>query len=283
MHTLEITLFFLTATSTLACAESAASAPSTALPCAAVASVTGASGAKPAKAAHTSEELFTAIRAADSDTVDSILADDPTLASAHTPKGASAILVATFMLNPDQETFVKPSNNAVLRALLRTRPPLDVFDAAVAGDATHLAALLSASPELARVTHPAAGSTPLHLAAFADHTDAIEVLLAKGATLDAVTKNSFHNTPLVVAMLGDALNAATLLIAKGADVEVPEEGGFRALHIAAESGDARLVKLLLDHRAQIDAKSDDGTTPLGVAVKKGRDAIATLLRSRGAT
>ena len=81
----------------------------------------------------------------------------------------------------------------------------------------------------------------------------------------------------------DALNAAALLIAKGANLEVPEEGGFRALHIAAESGDARLVELLLDHQAQVDAKADDGTTPLGVAARKGRDAIATLLRSRGAT
>jgi uncharacterized protein len=110
----------------------------------------------------------------------------------------------------------------------------------------------------------------------------VQWLLDKGATIDALTKNKFRNTPLMSAMLGDAVNAATVLLEKGADVEIPEEGGFRALHIAAESGDLRLVKLLLDHKARIDAKSDDGTTPLGVATKRGREAIAKLLRARGA-
>jgi ankyrin repeat protein len=215
--------------------------------------------------------------------VDAILTDDPELAGARSQRGASAILAATFVLNPDQETFVKPSYNAMLHRLLRCGPPLDVYDAAVAGDMVRLATLIQANPGVVNAPHPVAGMAPLHLAAFADRPAAISLLLSKGAAVDALSRNDFHNTPLVVAMLGDAVNAARLLLASGADVELPEKGGFRALHIAAETGDPRLVELLLDHKAQVDAKADDGTTPLGVATKKGKDGIAKLLRSHGAT
>jgi ankyrin repeat protein len=232
---------------------------------------------------HTADQLFAAIRGGDGDSVDAILTDDPALASARSQRGASAILTAAFLLNPDQETFLKPSTNAMLHRLLRSGPPLDVYDAAVAGDTARLAALTRADPGVVNAPHPVAGVGPLHLAAFADRPAAISFLLAKGARVDAPSRNDFHNTPLVVAMLGDAVNAAGVLLASGADVELPEKGGFRALHIAAETGDARLVELLLDHKAQIDAKADDGTTPLGVATKKGREAIAKLLRSHGAT
>jgi ankyrin repeat protein len=278
MHTLPIALAAAVTFSSLACAQGAA--PPTVARCPPPVSM-----APPAHAAktHTADELFSALDAGDITRLDVLLDDDPTLAGARSPKGLSAILVAAFTQNPDHETFVKPSYNALLRALIARRPPLDVFDAAVAGDTARLEALLSGDASAANAVHPRLGLSPLHLAAFADRTDAIALLLAKGAVLDAVARNRFHNTPLVVAMLGDAVNAAALLLSKGANVEAPEEGGARALHLAAESGDERLVTVLLDHRAQIDARSDDGTTPLGVAMKKGREAIAKLLRSRGAS
>jgi ankyrin repeat protein len=64
-----------------------------------------------------------------------------------------------------------------------------------------------------------------------------------------------------VAVLGDAVSAAKLLLDRGANVGLPEEGGFQALHLAVETGDARLVELLLDHGADIHARAEDGTTP----------------------
>jgi ankyrin repeat protein len=55
-----------------------------------------------------------------------------------------------------------------------------------------------------------------------------------------------------------------------------------ALHLAAELGRADLVKLLLDHGAAVNARTDDGGTPLAIAVKHSRAVAAELLRSRGA-
>ncbi len=278
MHRSEIALAAVVASSLVACAEGPAPTAVSRSP-----SPGPIAPVAPAGRPLMPAELRSALDAGDTARLDALLDVEPALAGAQTAKGVSAILVAAFELSPDRETFVKPGESALLRALLRRRPPLDVFDAAIAGDTARLDALLASDASLANAIHPQMGTSPLHLAAFADHASAVELLLAKGAALDAVATNRFRNTPLVVAMLGDALSAATLLLEKGANVEAPEEGGFRALHVAVAGGDGRLVTLLLDHHAQIDARSDDGTTPLGLATKKGKDAIASLLRSRGAT
>ena len=43
-----------------------------------------------------------------------------------------------------------------------------------------------------------------------------------------------------------------------------------------------VVKLRLDKGAHIDAKSNDGTTALKLAVGNGKPEVAALLRERGA-
>lgn len=72
------------------------------------------------------------------------------------------------------------------------------------------------------------------------------------------------------------------MLDKGASLAIPEEGGLRALHIAAESGDPRMIGPLLDHGADPNAKADDGTTALVIARQKGRTDAERLLVARGA-
>ena len=47
-------------------------------------------------------------------------------------------------------------------------------------------------------------------------------------------------------------------------------------------GHADIVRLLLDHGADVNVKNKAGSTPLAIAVEKGRKAIAELLRRHGA-
>jgi ankyrin repeat protein len=118
---------------------------------------------------------------------------------------------------------------------------------------------------------------PIHVAAFAGRVETLKLLLAKGVGVDTPTTNKFHSTPLLHAALTKQLAAARVLLEAGANVEAKEEGGLRALHLAAESGDLDMIRLLVDHHATIDAKADDGSTPAAVATKKGRTAAVQLL------
>ena len=55
-----------------------------------------------------------------------------------------------------------------------------------------------------------------------------------------------------------------------------------ALHIAAQSGNAEIVKLLLEHGAEVDAKNKYGESALHVAARSGNAEIVELLLTHGA-
>jgi ankyrin repeat protein len=42
-----------------------------------------------------------------------------------------------------------------------------------------------------------------------------------------------------------------------------------------------LARLLLDHGADVNARTDDGRTALAMAVKNGKEELAKLLREKG--
>ena len=231
-------------------------------------------------AAPDPKELFTAIRARDAARVAAIVEATPSLANAH-DETMSVVLTALFTLNPDNETFVDPQHNDVLAALVSHHPALDIYDAIAAGDDARVAALVAEDPARASAMHPKLGMAPIHIAAFAGRVDTVKLLLAKGVAVDTPTKNKFHSTPLLHAALTKQLAAARTLLDAGANVEASEEGGLRALHLAAESGDLEMIRLLVDHHATIDAKADDGSTPAALATKKGRTAAVQLLTEAG--
>jgi ankyrin repeat protein len=75
-----------------------------------------------------------------------------------------------------------------------------------------------------------------------------------------------------------------LLLARGADPNRRLETGERPLAKAAATGDLRLVTMLLDHGASIDAGlgASDDETALEAAENAARTDIARVLRARGA-
>ena len=95
--------------------------------------------------------------------------------------------------------------------------------------------------------------------------------------IDARAKNKFDNTPLQVAMLTGSREAAKVLIARGANLNAQQAEGITALHEAAQSGDAVLVRMLLAAGADPSLASKSLGTPRDLALKNRHDEVARLL------
>lgn len=91
--------------------------------------------------------------------------------------------------------------------------------------------------------------------------------------------NAKGESPLMMAAIKGDVTAAQQMIKKGADVN---KTGWAPLHYAASGGDARVIKLLLDNHAYIDAESPNGTTPLMMASMYGSSEAVQLLLAEGA-
>jgi uncharacterized protein len=71
--------------------------------------------------------------------------------------------------------------------------------------------------------------------------------------------------PLGTAAFVRSIPLARLLLDGGADVNGQAEGGFTALHTAAQNGDEELVRLLLERGADRSLSTDQGRRPFDLA------------------
>ena len=68
---------------------------------------------------------------------------------------------------------------------------------------------------------------------------------------------------------------------KGSDVNAKDEDGVTPLHYAAEGGYNEIVELLIDKGANVNAKDENGATPLDLAIQFKEFETAALLRKHG--
>lgn len=92
-------------------------------------------------------------------------------------------------------------------------------------------------------------------------------------------QNTQGESPLMLAALKGQLDLVGKMIKKGADVN---KTGWTPLHYAASTGQVRVIALLLESSAYIDAESPNGTTPLMMAGMYGSAAAVKLLLDEGA-
>ena len=121
-------------------------------------------------------------------------------------------------------------------------------------------------------------SMALFQAAIDGNVDMLKQHLEDGAEINQ-TGIMYGATPLSMALAGGHLAASKLLIEKGANVNAIVDGGGNLLFFIAPSGKEDLVELLLKNGADVNAKDEDGTTPLHFADTK---EIAELLIAAGA-
>ncbi|MDO9072762.1 MAG: ankyrin repeat domain-containing protein [Rubrivivax sp.] len=123
------------------------------------------------------------------------------------------------------------------------------------------------------------GQVGLYLAFRDESPKAVAVLLAHPRTrIDAV--NNADETPLMMAALRGQLDGARQLLDRGAAHNRP---GWTPLHYAASGPEPRMVALLLERGAQVEALSPNRSTPLMMAARYGPEEAVDLLLARGAS
>jgi ankyrin repeat protein len=122
------------------------------------------------------------------------------------------------------------------------------------------------------------GQTALHLA-LRDQSRRVAEVLWKANSLDVNASNADGETPLMLAALRGDLEWTQRLLNRGAKVH---QEGWSPIHYAATGPQARVVALLLDRGAPIDATSPNRSTPLMMAARYGTEASVELLLARGA-
>ncbi len=189
--------------------------------------------------------------------------------------------------------------------------------AAARGDAVEIRALISKGEKPA--VRDGRGRTPLHVAAYVRHHDAMRALVAGGADPNAL-ENDRYDIVTIAAVADDVPTLSVALALGGSAKNVTSRYDGTALIAAAHLGHAEVVRTLiragapLDHvnnlgwtaliesivlgdggprhtetlRALVEAGANvnladrNGQTPLGLARTRGYDAMVKLLQTAGA-
>ena len=127
------------------------------------------------------------------------------------------------------------------------------------------------------------GTNPLHAAAFSGNFEVVRILIEYDpAYINARDEDGL--TPLLWASEGRNSkdgSVVRLLLEHGADINAPSRGGRTPVHQASINGALEVVRLLLEHGADVEAKSIIGETALQEAADMEHDEVVELLREHG--
>ncbi|MBL4676227.1 MAG: ankyrin repeat domain-containing protein [Mucilaginibacter sp.] len=211
------------------------------------------------------ENLEEYIANADLEQLQTLLANQPELATAKTSLNVSPLMLSCYYKKPQ-----------VTELLLEHVTNPDLFEAAAAGAFDNVAYLITAHP--GRIDYYAEdGFTALGLACYFGHYDIARYVVLKGADVNKPSDNGFNVYPLHSAAAGDFTSTARMLVENGANVNVKQRSGATPLHSAAQNGNLELLILLLENGAQVDIRMEGGKLPADLASEKGFDEIAEIL------
>src|SRR6185503_3235131 len=112
-----------------------------------------------------------------------------------------------------------------------------------------------------------AADLDLRLAATECHTDVVRALLDSGLTPDGAGADA----PLLVAVVGGCVDVVQLLLERKANVNVKDQDGMTALIKAAAGNMPEIVRVLLDRGADMDVEDRLGRTAELYSTMNGRE------------
>ena len=152
----------------------------------------------------------------------------------------------------------------------------DFFVAIIRDDASTIRSLLDRGVD--PNSRDPKGQPALAVAIRRESPRAFAALLAR-SDVDVNALNPAGESALMLAAIAGDLDACRQLLERGALVRKP---GWAPIHYAASGPETRIVRLLLDRGAEIDAEAPNGTTALMLAAQAGPETTVEFLLARGA-
>ena len=128
-------------------------------------------------------------------------------------------------------------------------------------------------------------NAPLHAAAISGNSEVVRTLIEYDPA-DVHAMDESGSTPLLWASRSRNFKGGSvlrLLLEHGADINLQNQIGLSPLHWASINGALEVVYLLLEHGANVEAERKDGKTALQYAAEEGHDEVVELLRDHGTT
>jgi ankyrin repeat protein len=247
-------------------------------------------------------DFHDAITAGKLDDIQSMLQQNPDLINATlSTNGYSPIHTA---VEADQIDVVK----LLLQKGASADDPGLMINAAMTGDDDIIALLLDHNADINSEADPKdlAAMTPIRAAELYGHLDTAKFLYQNGARIDffsaaglgmtdyvtdqlkkdptlATLKDDWGDEAIWIAVNTGQTDVVKLLLTYGGSYAGTYGGPkFTALHIAAERDYEDLALLLINNGVDINAKDQNGETPLDYALDNDQIAMAGLLRKHGA-
>ena len=211
------------------------------------------------------EQVEQYIASADLTGLNTLLAQDRSLAKKPTSQQVSPLMLSCYYKKPE-----------VTALLLKYLDEINLFEASAAGKFDVVAHLVYSHPDAIN-EFANDGFTPLGLACYFGRFEVARYLVLKGADVNLPSNNGFGVYPIHSAAAGNYTEIARMLIENGAQVNVKQQAGTTPLHSAAQNGNLDLLILLLEKGAETNARMEGGKLPADLAREKGFAEIAEIL------
>ncbi len=155
------------------------------------------------------------------------------------------------------------------------RPTLALYPAIQRGDIAQIERHIKWGTDLNQANPD--GSMPLHVAAKAGRWVVVKLLLKHGAEINALDRQK--HTPLFNAVMSGRTQVAEMLIKRGATANI---NNLLLEATSNQIADRDVFEFLMRQGAKINHTTEDGDTPLHIAVKKDYRVISKLLINNGA-
>ncbi|KAK4479161.1 hypothetical protein RD792_014672 [Penstemon davidsonii] len=166
----------------------------------------------------------------------------------------------------------------------RSLKPTTIHGFAQSGDLNSFQKLLRENPSLLNDRNPVMVQTPLHVSAGYNSIEIVKLLLdwQGPEKVELEAQNMYGETPLHMAAKNGCNEAAKLLLARGAFVEAKANNGMTPLHLAVwhslRAEDCSTVNTLLEYNANCSAEDNEGMTPLNhLSQGPGNEKLRALL------